>query len=258
MDYYNQFIRDIRRFGVTDLQVIPSENTGGFKLVYFDNGDRTLQTLGIAGNLPFERLSRSTIHALRSAKYILLGPILNEIDKEFVTELRKVSKAKLFLDPQGLIRKVGKDGMVEKVFDKGLVKEIIELADFVKPNEFEAEIISGVSDPVESVKIFEEWCGGSVAVVTLGERGSILAYREEVHKIPAFNTFAKDPTGAGDSYAGSFITRLLEGADLLEAAYYASAASSIMVEYTGPDFNMTPSEVIRRMNLIKAPKASSY
>ncbi|MEM2109648.1 MAG: PfkB family carbohydrate kinase [Candidatus Odinarchaeota archaeon] len=251
LDYHERFIKDIRRFGVEDLQVLKSDNTGGFKLVYLENGDRTLQVLGVAGKILFETLSNKTVEALRNSKFILLGPILNEIDLDFIKAVKRISKAKIFLDPQGLIRRVGSDGMVEKVFNIDTVREIIGVVDIVKPNEFEAEAISGLKDPFKSARLFMEWCGGKVAIVTLGDRGSIIAFKDGVFRIPPYQTFARDPTGAGDSYAGAFITQLLKGASLLEAAYFASAASSIMVEYTGPEFDMTLSEVQRRLNIIK-------
>jgi len=60
---------------------------------------------------------------------------------------------------------------------------------------------------------------------------------------------AKDPTGAGDSYAGSFIYRYLRNdQDLLDAAFFASGAASIMVEYSGPDFPLDLPAVEQRLS----------
>ncbi len=250
-DYRDLFIKDLERFGIEDLQILDGASTGGFKLVYFENGDRTLQVLGVAGEIRFEKLSSTTIKALKNAKFILLGPILNEIDVDFVRSLRKVCEGKLFLDPQGIIRRIGSNNMIEHAFDLDEVREIISLVDFVKPNEFEAEALTGLNNPSESAKLLAEWCGGGVSIVTLGEKGSILSFKGGVFTIPPYKTFAYDPTGAGDSYAGAFITRLLSGASLIDAAYYASAASSIMVEYTGPDFKMSREEVEKRLRIIK-------
>ncbi len=251
-DYRERFITDLKRFGIEVLQILDGKSTGGFKLVYFDNGDRTLQVLGVAERILFKKLSSKTIEALKNAKFILLGPILSEIDINFVKSLKKICQGKLFLDPQGLLRKIASNNMVEHIFDLKEVREIISLVDFVKPNEFEAEALTGFKDPSESAKLIADWCGGGVAIVTLGEKGSILSYKGEVFKIPPYKTFARDPTGAGDSYAGAFITCLLSGSNLIEAAYYASAASSIMVEYTGPEFNMSKEEVEKRLKIIKA------
>ncbi|WEU40625.1 MAG: PfkB family carbohydrate kinase [Candidatus Odinarchaeum yellowstonii] len=250
-DYRERFISDLKRFGVEALQILYSKSTGGFKLVYFDNGDRTLQVLGVAERIRFEKLSNTAVEAMKNAKFILLGPILSEIDRGFVESLKKICKGKLFLDPQGIIRKIGYNNIIEHVFNLNEVKEIIGLVDFVKPNEFEAEALTGLKDPSKSAMLLSEWCGGGVAIVTLGEKGSVISFNGEVFKIPPYKTFARDPTGAGDSYAGAFITRLLSGDSLIEAAYYASAAASIMVEYTGPEFNMSHEEVEKRLNMIK-------
>jgi len=62
---------------------------------------------------------------------------------------------------------------------------------------------------------------------------------------------AVDPTGAGDVYAGSFITQYERGGSLEECSLYASAAASIMVEQVGPDFILSESDVKERMKVIR-------
>jgi ribokinase len=249
-DCLNKFTKDINKFGIDALQVIQGEQTGGFRLNYFENGDRTLEVLGVAKKIKFEELSNETLKKLKYSKYIILGPILQEIDLNFIIKLKKISKAKLFLDPQGLIRKIDSNNRIQRVVNKELLINIIKLIDFVKPNEYEAETITGYKDPLLAVEELKSW-NNKVAIVTLGEKGSIISFNNETHRIPPFKTFAKDPTGAGDSYAGSFITKQLETPDLIESALFASAAASIMVEYTGPDFIMNLKEVNLRMEELR-------
>lgn len=77
-----------------------------------------------------------------------------------------------------------------------------------------------------------------------------------LYQIPAYSTNAIDPTGAGDVYGGSFIVEYSRTHDYVEAALFASAAASLMVEQVGPNFQLVPSEVERRkqsfaVNLVK-------
>jgi sugar/nucleoside kinase (ribokinase family) len=69
--------------------------------------------------------------------------------------------------------------------------------------------------------------------------------------VPAFATDAIDPTGAGDVYAGSFITEYERACNLTESALFASAAASIMVEQVGPCFSLTVNAVMERVEEIR-------
>ena len=93
--------------------------------------------------------------------------------------------------------------------------------------------------------------GATVPIVTLAERGSLLLDGNTLYRIPAFRTRAIDPTGAGDTYGGSFITEFARAGKLVDAALYASAAASMMVEQVGPDFKMTQTEVAERMDSLR-------
>jgi sugar/nucleoside kinase (ribokinase family) len=67
-------------------------------------------------------------------------------------------------------------------------------------------------------------------------------------RIPPYTTTDIDPTGAGDTYIGAFITKYLEGKSIFECGVFASAAASIKVEHSGPDFPLTYAEASRRMH----------
>jgi ribokinase len=94
-----------------------------------------------------------------------------------------------------------------------------------------------------------EW-GAKLAIVTLAEKGSIITREHGQVRILAYKTLAKDPTGAGDTYAGAFITKYLQGEDIYHCGLFASAAASIKVENTGPDFIIDINEVNRRMKVL--------
>jgi ribokinase len=48
-------------------------------------------------------------------------------------------------------------------------------------------------------------------VITLGERGSLVAGMDGMEHVPAFKVQAVDTTGAGDAFIGSFAVFLGEG-----------------------------------------------
>jgi len=245
-DYADRLRSDLTKYGVAASLNTVNSGTGGFHLEYDQTGNRTLQVLGIAGKIEPEDIGDEFL----DARFILIGPILGEVDLGLVRFLRASSDAKLFLDPQGLIRLVREDGKIIHKCDREGFSKILDLVDFVKPNEPESVTITGSDDPMRALGLLREM-GSAFPIVTLAERGSVLIREEEECWIPAYKTNAIDPTGAGDVYGGSFIVEYLRTHDYVESALLASAASSLMVEQVGPDFTLAPSEVRRRMEKIR-------
>lgn len=87
--------------------------------------------------------------------------------------------------------------------------------DYFVPNETEAATISGM--PVQTVddatrcakRLLEH--GLRRVIITLGDKGSLLAHSGGVEHIPPFAVAARDTTGAGDAFVGSFAVFLSEG-----------------------------------------------
>jgi ribokinase len=83
------------------------------------------------------------------------------------------------------------------------------------PNESEAETITGI--PVHTVddakKCATKLLSGGVerVILTLGEKGALLAGPQGMEHIPAFKVNSIDSTGAGDAFIGSFAVFLGEG-----------------------------------------------
>jgi sugar/nucleoside kinase (ribokinase family) len=246
-DFAERFKSDMTRYDIGFKLASRSKETGGFSLVYDDHGDRTLDVLGVAGKITAEDVPPEFL----DTRFVIIGPILGEIDLDLIRFLRSSSRAKLFLDPQGLIRVIGKDGRISHKCDREQFAEVAKLVDFIKPNEHESETITGEKDPQAAVRQIGKM-GDLVPIVTLAERGSIMISGKCLYRIPPFRTHAIDPTGAGDVYAGSFVTEYARTGNLIEAALFASASASIMVEQTGPDFKMTNEEAQHRKETLRA------
>jgi ribokinase len=113
----------------------------------------------------------------------------------------------------------------------------VAAADYFVPNESEAEVITGI--PVRSSSDAKKCAdyllrqGFSRVVVTLGERGSLLASPERVELIPAFKVNTIDSTGAGDAFIGSFAAFLAEGLPAKEALTRASLYAALSTTRVG-------------------------
>jgi sugar/nucleoside kinase (ribokinase family) len=247
-EFEPKFRRDMAAFGIEVSVDTTGHGTGGFRLVYDEKGDRTLDVLGVGGRITPANFPEEFLQA----RFIIIGPILGEVDRVLIEFLRSSTTSKLFLDPQGLIRSIGSDNRIVHKCDGVEFAKIARQVDFVKPNEHESTIITGEVDPVLGLSRLSEM-GVSVPIITLAERGSLLLEDGRLRRIPPYPTRAVDPTGAGDVYAGSFITHYERTASLAESSLYASAAASIMVEQVGPDFLLSDTAVQERMNLMRSP-----
>lgn len=245
-DFAKRFSMDMKNYEIEACLDSAGSETGGFRLIYDERGDRTLDVLGVARPINAKDIPEEYL----DAKFFLVGPILGEIDLRLVEFIRSRSKATIYLDPQGLIRTIGSDGRVVHQCDRQIFTRVANLVDFIKPNEHESETITGEKDPVKALLLLGEM-GRATPIVTLAERGSLVLNGDELYKIPAFPTRAIDPTGAGDVFAGSFITEYERTNSLMESALFASAAASIMVEQVGPDFSMSPLMVEERRKAIR-------
>jgi sugar/nucleoside kinase (ribokinase family) len=245
-DYEDRFREDMRRYGIEARVDATSKETGGFHLVYDSRGDRTLDVLGVAGAITKSNFS----HEFLQSKFTLIGPILGEVDLPLIEFLRSSTSSQLFLDPQGLLRGIGSDKRVTHECNVEKFRKILNLVDFVKPNEQESKTITKEDDPLMALRRLSQM-GARVPIITLAERGSLLLDGNRLHRIPAYPTDAVDPTGAGDVYGGSFLTEFQRRGELVEAALFASAAASIMVEQVGPDFRLAMKEVDERKDAIR-------
>jgi ribokinase len=87
--------------------------------------------------------------------------------------------------------------------------------DYFVPNESEAETIAGM--PVRSVDEARACAAHLVrqglkrVIITLGEKGALVAHDGGADLVPPYRVATKDTTGAGDAFVGSFAVFLGEG-----------------------------------------------
>ena len=237
-DFHDRFVADTQRYGIASVMQL-CEQTGGFGLIYDQRGDRTLDVLGIAA--PIEQAPAIT----SQAEAIIIGPILQETSPELIEQIHTLSDAPLFLDPQGLLRRVGPHGRIEH-FCPPEFAQVAPLCRVIKANEMETEVITGINPRADSAGALHglKALGCEIAIITLAEAGSLIDDGGRQYVIPAYVTDARDPTGAGDTYMAGFIHAYLQNpTDLYTAGCYGSATASIWIEHTGPAAPVTGDEV---------------
>lgn len=121
------------------------------------------------------------------------------------------------------------------------MRSVISFVDVMKISDEETELLTDKKDPKEAAAALLEK-GVSVVAVTLGAEGALVCTKEGSVIVPGYKANMVDTTGAGDSFWGGFLYKLLESekhpkdVTLEEAASFAkfgNAVASLCVEKRG-------------------------
>jgi len=115
--------------------------------------------------------------------------------------------------------------------NNAFLHDIVEnYVDIVFANETEARAFTG-KDPEEAIEDIAKLC--RIAVVKIGEKGSLVRSGDEFHRIAPRKVEATDATGAGDLYAAGFLYAHSLGMPLDICGQVGSIISSRVVEVIG-------------------------
>ncbi len=113
-----------------------------------------------------------------------------------------------------------------------VIHAAIAQSDIALPGLDDAAALTGLTDP-DAIADFYLRLGPEVVALKLGAQGVLLATPEARVRVPAFPCAPVDATGAGDTFAGSFLARLILGDAPLAAARYAAVAAALKCEGYG-------------------------
>lgn len=191
-----------------------------------DDGRRT-QLWRVPGAVIGNQLKRSIQKlplSFQQAKGFHFGIHPDEPDMEFIQMLHTLG---------GLIS-IEPFRPADRMPARDSLRQLLELADIISVNETEAQSLVGESTCYEQVHLLLD-AGAKVAVVRIGEKGSLVGSRQEdsIIHIPAVPVSVVDPVGAGNAYCGAFLAYLTQSQDLGAAGAAGAAAASFLVEQVG-------------------------
>jgi len=139
------------------------------------------------------------------------------------------------------------------------LRPLLAHVQYFLPNEDQLAALTGTTDLTEAARQVLA-LGPEAVLASRGAQGSALVTSGERFDLPAFPAAVVDTTGCGDACSAGFITGLLHGWSIEDAAWLAMAAASLVITGLGSDagivdFDATfevlrrhaPSEVTRRV-----------
>ncbi|NLL73912.1 MAG: ribokinase [Clostridiales bacterium] len=164
--------------------------------------------------------------------------------KEYIDEVLKDFQKGDMLLLQNEINLV--DYIVELAYQKGLTivlnpspyNEYMEQIDMSKisiflVNEVEAAQIAGADNPNDVLPLMKEKYPDAMVILTLGDKGSIYQYKDEIIKQDAIKVKVVDTTAAGDTFTGYFLAGIIENRPVEEILKESAKAAAIAVSRKG-------------------------
>jgi sugar/nucleoside kinase (ribokinase family) len=128
------------------------------------------------------------------------------------------------------------------------IKKLLAKVDVFFSNDQEAMKLTGAPNSLQAAEIIASW-GPSIVVVKKGEHGAFMKVGHKFYVFPAFPLARiKDPTGAGDTFAGGFLGYLASTASYkdLSELKRAMAYGTTMASFNVEDFSTKNIESLER------------
>ena len=135
-----------------------------------------------------------------------------------------------------LARSLGKTVVLNPAPAASLPAGVLELVDYLIPNEIEAAMLAGVSPDgadVQALAAALQKLGSDNVIITLGSKGVHAALYGGDFTFPAEVVQAVDTTAAGDTFIGGFVAGLASGMDEAEAIQQGQRAAAWSVTKPG-------------------------
>ena len=153
--------------------------------------------------------------------YLMLLALETQQMVELLREARR-GGTKVLLDVVGLADR--------ESFDR--VALMLPETDVFLPNDDEAAALTGLSDPLDQVRVFRD-AGAATVVITQGERGSLLVGDGLRIRCGVYPSSFVGGTGSGDAFDAGYIAGLLAGEDPAGCLRWGSALGASCVRSIG-------------------------
>ena len=219
-DPFGDFVRaDLERKGLYSAILVSRKSPTSQTVILPVRGQdrRFIHSLGANADFTLEDIPADL---LIHSRVLYVGGyfILPGVDPRSLARLLKKARehgVRTVLDVAG----VDPQGGMEKI------KPALPFTDVFLPNDDEAALLTGETDPLRQAEALRR-AGAAAVVVTLGARGCIVSTAERALRAGVFTVDVVDPSGSGDAFDAGYIVGMLEGWDLERTVRFASAAGA--------------------------------
>ena len=218
---------------IRGVKVVAGQRSASCFIPVDAHGNRVIYALG--GVALLESVDEIEPSLLTGIKALYIAEAFPEIALEVIRQSAN-AYPKMFYSPGGVMIWA----------EKSLLNQVFAQTDVLFVSQSEAETLSGMSNPEESIKRIAG-LGPKTVIETLGAEGTLLFENGRLVKIPALPPpKIVDTTGAGDAFAAGVVTGYLEGLNWEESVRLGSAVAAIKIGYMGARSGLPDRETVRR------------
>lgn len=244
-DALGQFVvSELKKYGVGTAGVIRGTgiHTPFTFASIFTGGQRSFfHTMGANGTLCYQDIN---LDVIRGAKFcfvtgtMVMATFDGEQTARLLNDARKAG-ARTLLDT------VYVDNAPREQWQKN-IHPALPVLDYFIPSQPEARAITGLSDPSDMARAFQDR-GCRNVVIKMDEKGAFCRDESGAEtRVPAYRVEkVVDTTGAGDSWSAGFICGLHEGLSMPDAALLGNATAAHCIQAPGASTGIVPLARIR-------------
>ena len=205
---------------------------------FYENDMNEAHTLDTQLNV-FEQFQPEIPQAYKDYKYILLGNITPELQLEVLDQVKN-PEMKLLDTMNFWIQ--GKLDELLKVFKR---------VDLVCINDGEAKMLTEEENLIRAGQQILKM-GPKYVIIKKGEHGSMLISKDDTFVAPAYPLrTVKDPTGAGDSFAGGFLGYLSQKKKVNKSTLRSGiVAGTVMASFCCEGFGVEKSSKLKKEQIL--------
>jgi sugar/nucleoside kinase (ribokinase family) len=175
----------------------------------------------------FEHFAPEVPESYKTSEFVFLGNIVPALQKKVLSEIK--SPKFVAIDTMNYWIESQRDSLID----------VIGKTNCLIINEAELRQLTKNYNLVQAAQVVRTW-GPQILVVKRGEYGAVLFDHGDAFSVPGLPLAeVKDPTGAGDSFAGGFVGFLAAQTDFSLSRYTLRKAivyGSVMASYIVQDF----------------------
>lgn len=228
---------------VSFIQETPLKSTGVAFVTYKEDGDRDFifhiqdSASGLIGPDDIKKEDFVNCNYFHVMGTSLFSEGLRQAVKKAI-DFCKETGTKVSFDPN----------MRKELLQDPIMKEFLEYVlnncDIFLPGGDELELLLGTNDEEKAVADLLEK-GVQYVIVKNGSKGCRAYCKEASFTIESLKVVEVDPTGAGDCFAGTFISCMNQGIGFRQSVMYANTAGALAVTKKGPMEGNTHLEEIK-------------
>ncbi|QYG05382.1 ribokinase [Janthinobacterium sp. PAMC25594] len=209
--------------GIIDSHIttLPGVASGIASILVDDNGQNSIVIAGGANDLLSPAHIDAAKELIEQADIVVL-----QLETPMATVVHAIRLARL----------LGKTVVLNPAPAASLPEGVLELVDYLIPNEIEAAMLAGVSPDgadVQALAVALQKLGSDNVIITLGSKGVHAALYGGDFTFPAEVVQAVDTTAAGDTFIGGFVAGLASGMDEADAIQQGQRAAAWSVTKPG-------------------------